>query len=295
MKGFPLDKQNKGWAESILIGKAFICNSKCGGYDMTNDRQKLWTAIISATITAAITVGVPAIIESLKPEETVHVVLQDLREKDPQKYEEYIQSEILNQNQVIMDTADQQLTLNGSPVSAYLLGNEKYVSLSDVIQNSSGIFVEGEDGAFITTPQKNGGEKQEPRTGTNWLEQCMPYELGNFELCLEREGKEFCIAGQIYNNGLVCDSAWDSNALFNLDGKFETLYISIGHVDGSDMQDGTFNFYVDNTLVKTVKIKAEDLIGKYEIPLNYGKHLKIENKSTISYAKFGFTEGTFIP
>ena len=111
--------------------------------------------------------------------------------------------------------------------------------------------------------------------GTYLMEVCPPYATSsNYEAFLQSEGKSFSMAGTKYSNGFkLCDC--EDYALFNLNSKYSTIDFTIGHVDGSGMQDTSVSFLVDGKLVKDVYVGMEDLPQTVSIPVNYGLQLKI--------------------
>lgn len=114
-----------------------------------------------------------------------------------------------------------------------------------------------------------------PCDGTYLLDVCPPYATSsNYEAYLQSEGKSFAMSGTKYSNGFkLCDC--EDYALFNLNSKYSNINFTIGHVDGSGMQDTSVSFLVDGKLVKEVYVGMEDLPKTVSIPVNYGLQLKI--------------------
>lgn len=111
--------------------------------------------------------------------------------------------------------------------------------------------------------------------GTYLMEVCPPYETSsNYEAYLQSEGKSFTMSGTKYSNGFkLCDC--EDYALFNLNSRYSSIEFTIGHVDGSGMQDTSVSFLVDGKLVKEVYVGMENLPQTVSIPVNYGLQLKI--------------------
>lgn len=66
-------------------------------------------------------------------------------------------------------------------------------------------------------------------------------------------------------------------ALFNLNGKYNTLSFDVGHMDGRSMKTGTqYNIYLDGTLVFSIDLDPEAFPEHVEIPLNGALQMKIE-------------------
>lgn len=251
------------------------------------------TAVVTAVITATITVGIPEIVKAVKPAETINVVLQDLREKKPEEFDQYLETELQKSNRVIMDQPSARLKLYDQTIPYYTLGVEKYVSLSELIRASEGRLQISNDGILNMSGAVIEPNKNQSDDGSDWMEECPPYELGRFTIILESDGKEYNIGGAAYSQGLLSEPVWESQALFNLQGKYRTLTFSVGHVDGTDMSNCTYNFYIDDEKVKTITLKADQLITEYEIPLDYGQQLRIENMNTSSFVKYLFIDGIF--
>lgn len=268
---------------------------------MALNKEKIITATLTAIITTVITVGVPSALRLLKPDDTINVILQDLRAENPQKFDEYISSELQGTSKIIMDKPQSELLLNNQVITHYLLNNEKFVSLDELIKYSNHLIKEESDGSIAIIPEAKethlDNTSQQASTSSqnqDWLSQCVPYEVGNYDVISATQGKSFKISGESYANGLICNNTYSSAVLFNINSKYSSLTVSIGHIDDSAMADRTFNFYVDNELVQTVNVSADRLKTEIQIPLNYGKQLKIEDEGTYPYPMYGFVNGTFI-
>ena len=97
---------------------------------------------------------------------------------------------------------------------------------------------------------------------------CPPYKGGIIKETVKMAGKTYVKAiniGDVYV---------ESDALFNLDGKYETLEFDLGHVENYN-GEVTYNFYVDGTLVKTIILEKDALPAHHIVPLNHGLQLKI--------------------
>ena len=81
------------------------------------------------------------------------------------------------------------------------------------------------------------------------------------------------MAGEKYSNGFEISDG--GSALFNLNSKYSSIEMTIGHVDGSGDVDQTVSFLVDGKLVKEVTVGFEELPKTISIPVQYGLQLKI--------------------
>lgn len=198
----------------------------------------LLTAVVTAVITATITVGIPELVKAVQPDETIHVVLQDLREKDPEEFDQYIETEFQKNNQVVMERAEGGLSFGDDALSCYTLGEEDYISVSELVRASGGMLqITGDGSLSAGTDLRASGE-----TSSNWLEACPPYDLGAFTTVLEADGGTFQVGGIAYSEGLFSEPVWQSQALFNLQGNYKALTFSAGHIDETDLHDCTHNF-----------------------------------------------------
>ncbi len=95
-------------------------------------------------------------------------------------------------------------------------------------------------------------------------------------------GNNFNMGGKTYTNGFVLGRGYDtiymSYAFFNLDGKYSSMQLDLGHVDGSGVQGRNIQFYVDGALMKEITVGESDLPQRVTIPLNYGLQLEISTK-----------------
>lgn len=65
-------------------------------------------------------------------------------------------------------------------------------------------------------------------------------------------------------------------ALFNLDGQYDTLTFTAGHMDGRNMSTTTYNFYLDGELTYSIDLDSGALPEEYELDLDGALQLKIE-------------------
>ncbi len=92
------------------------------------------------------------------------------------------------------------------------------------------------------------------------------------------DGNSFIMAGKKYTNGFVIDTYYDTvkSALFNLNGEFDTLTFTAGHIDGSGDYNVDVNIYTDGIVVETITLTPDMLPKSYSIDLNNALQLKIE-------------------
>lgn len=125
--------------------------------------------------------------------------------------------------------------------------------------------------------------------GTYLMEVCPPYETHEYDEYLQQNGKSFSMSGTKYSNGFVLNYR-GGYAMFNLNSKYSNIEFTVGHVDGSGMEedDQVLYFYVDGKLVKEVSVGSEDMPKTVSIPVNYGLQLKVLKGEEAYWADAGF-------
>jgi len=108
------------------------------------------------------------------------------------------------------------------------------------------------------------------------MDVCPPYQMEGEHRTSVR------MADQIYPSAIAL-SPYEC-ALFNLQGKYDTLSFDVGHVDGRSLRgDAQFNIYLDGELVFTAEHKAEQMPAHYEVSLNGALQLKITGGDSYGY------------
>ena len=109
---------------------------------------------------------------------------------------------------------------------------------------------------------------------TNLMEVCPPYETVWMKKYLHSEGQSFEMAGNKYSDGLV-STVGNAYALFNLDGRYSTMNLTVGHIDGEPATDRCLTFIVDGQVVDEVELPEGCLPKEISVPLRHGLQLKI--------------------
>ena len=114
---------------------------------------------------------------------------------------------------------------------------------------------------------------------------CPPYESNGYE-----ERASITMAGTQYTNCFVLDAGYnEAYAIYSLNGKYATLEFDMGHIDGTQMSNVTFEIYLDGKPVKTIDAKAEGLPVHYTIQLDGAKQMKINSTGWFGgYPEYGF-------
>lgn len=118
--------------------------------------------------------------------------------------------------------------------------------------------------------------------GTYLVDVCPPYETQNYnsyhrcEVYSSSNAESFSMGGVKYSNGLTLAGCGSSNtyALFNLNGKYNSITMTIAPVDGNTEPSG-IAFIVDGRNVAEYTVETGDYPKEITVPLNYGLQLKI--------------------
>lgn len=104
-----------------------------------------------------------------------------------------------------------------------------------------------------------------------------PYEIKCVDTYYELDGGRLEIDGDFYNNAIDFNSHWISDggeALFNLDGRFESVSMTVGSTDWFE-DEKTLIFIVDGKIIDTHKIAPNSSVKNISVDLNKGLQLKI--------------------
>lgn len=102
---------------------------------------------------------------------------------------------------------------------------------------------------------------------------CPPYQKSYYYT-----DKTFSMDGVSYHaNSFYFD--WGSGyALYNLNGQYSALEVTIGHLDGDADEDNTVNIYLDGVYSQSITLEPEEMAKTVTIPLEYALQLKIEKE-----------------
>ena len=119
-------------------------------------------------------------------------------------------------------------------------------------------------------------------SGTYFIDVCPPYEAHSYNsyfgcgVYTSTETKSFSMAGTKYSTGLTlggCNSD-QTYALFNLNGKYKALEMTLAPVDGSE-NPSDIAFFVDGKKVAEYVVKEGDYPKTISVPLNHGLQLRV--------------------
>ena len=103
------------------------------------------------------------------------------------------------------------------------------------------------------------------------LDVCPPYWAKGYEADIF-----YTMAGQKYANGFSLSSLSGCYALFNLNGNYDTLSFTVGHVD-DDAYGGNYIYriYLDGKLAYSVDVNKDMLPQRHEMDLSGAVQMKI--------------------
>lgn len=160
--------------------------------------------------------------------------------------------------------------VNGNPVETFIYNGTTYVPLRAVSQSlGKAVSWDGENQRVYIGSAP--GIKQYLNTI------CPPYQTKRYDTptTVEMAGNKYANAIQIGMNQI---SGYDLDgwALYNLNGQYETLRFTLGHVDGGDMDEGTLNIYLDGQLSFSMDLDPTALPEDVEVSLHNALQMKIE-------------------
>lgn len=118
-----------------------------------------------------------------------------------------------------------------------------------------------------------------PGNAENWLDVCGPYQYKECKEYRLTNNEYFTMSGKKYTNGYTMylwNPAGTAEALYNLDGRFNSVSFTVGHIDDTTRADAKLNVYLDGIIAYTKELKYDDLAQKVTIPLNGALQMKIE-------------------
>lgn len=152
---------------------------------------------------------------------------------------------------------------NGNPVETFIYNGTTYVPLRAVSQSlGKNVSWDGANQRVYI------GEV--PGTKQYLLDVCPPYQTSRF-----KTPTTITMAGSKYAN-CISWSYGSGYAIFNLNGKYNTLEFDIGHLDGKYMADSSLNIYLDGQLSYSMDLTGEMLPEHCSIPLYNALQMKIE-------------------
>ena len=119
---------------------------------------------------------------------------------------------------------------------------------------------------------------------------CPPYQVRGYEA-----DKTFSMDGISYYANSFYFGYNGCNALFNLNGQYSNLEVTIGHLDGNADADCTVNIYLDGVYSQSINIAPEEMAKTITIPLKQALQLKLELEGSPYYdCDIGFANAKLI-
>lgn len=145
----------------------------------------------------------------------------------------------------------------------------------------------------------------EPIREKNWLDVCKPYSYTQtYGEYLGDGNGSMLISGVKYDAGFYLDNGsqgtgGSSDALWNLEGKYTSLDVRIGHLDDTNLLNCTLSIYLDGSdePSQTIELNSHDVSRVYTINLNNAQSAKFSLEKTQwnnwAHSSFGFVEGVW--
>lgn len=196
-----------------------------------------------------------------------------LLESENKKLEETI---TILENQINQKEAISKMNLYDYPL--YINGVEQnIITNNSVIEYNSYTYLRSDIVSLLDSSITINKENNEIVKGNDLgktvslMKECPPYEA-----YISYSTDPFIIQNKTYSKGFSAFCSDYKYLLFNLENKYSSLQFDIGHIDGSGDYGCVVNFYIDDEYIKTITKSSQDDISHEEIPLNYGKILKME-------------------
>ena len=131
----------------------------------------------------------------------------------------------------------------------------------------------------------------------NWTEVFEPYQYSGITAYRRAKNEKFKMSGDEYTDGFVTSSNGTVEALFNLEGRAESLTFTVGHIDGTDNRNRTLNIYLDRVLMYEIPLYYDEVAKEHTISLlnvngEPASQMKFEIQGTY-YDRYGFSNGLF--
>lgn len=173
---------------------------------------------------------------------------------------------------IYVDGAEMKPTdANGKPVDVFVYEGTTYVPLRAVSQSL------GENVQY-DGPTQSVYIGDDPRMTNYLLTVCPPYSTNDYD------EKEFSMDGISYPANGFCFS-WHGRGIFNLNGKYTSLTMTVGHLDKYANCENEIQIYLDGQHAQTIKLEKDCLAKQVTIPLNGALQLKMEKND---YGDVGF-------
>ncbi|MBE6572709.1 MAG: hypothetical protein E7656_10715 [Ruminococcaceae bacterium] len=138
-----------------------------------------------------------------------------------------------------------------------------------------------------------------PGEHESWLVQCPPYSSENMYMYPYNGIDSFKMSGKEYTNaftmrGWGAESGGSGFCIFNLDGKYNSVTFTAGHVDDTRNENTVLTVYVDDAVAYKEEVKWDEPAKKITIPLNGALRMKMVITKESGWESYcGFADGYF--
>lgn len=175
----------------------------------------------------------------------------------------------------------------GQVIEPFIYQGKVYLPLNSVVE-ALGMSYAWDGNAMSVQMGAAEGEEQ------LLLDVCPPYKTDEVEIYSSKEGSGFVMAGNSYTNGFTM-KAWSTGggyALINLNGSYENVSFTLGHVDDAKMGNALLQVFLDGELLQEIPVPAEDLPRQVTIPVNHALSMKLNAYTTDTSSMIGLGEIT---
>ena len=166
------------------------------------------------------------------------------------------------------------------------LESEDYISAARVAENSLTVLPDNPDLKALV-------EKVEKETPTYLLDVCSPYESKGYAQYIN--GETITMGGKTYTNAFTLTQDYrgdgDMYAIFNISEQYTTLSFTVGHLDGTGMNNCNIKIYCDGVLKTEFSVKCDELPQRVSIDVTGVNQIKIV-KSDGGEQHYGFANVT---
>ena len=155
---------------------------------------------------------------------------------------------------------------NGKPVDVFVYNGTTYLPVR-AVSEALNIPVQWDGSSRTVYLGKHAG------SASYLLTVCPPYQSDHFD-----SPATVTMSGRKYANCITLGLTNFSDAgfaLFNLDGRYDTLTFTVGHIDGRSMDTSSYDIYLDGDLTYSIDLDPEAMPEEYEIDLNGALQMKI--------------------
>ena len=160
-------------------------------------------------------------------------------------------------------------------------------------QNTTSVSMENEPSEQNTAPKQDSPEKQQDSLANADIVQ-VPVDLEPYEykgtIYKNDKEKNFTMAGQTFNTGIVLNRSDGAYILFNNSGKYEKMKFTVGHLDGYNRDELKIRINYDGEEAEVFTIKPSALPTEYELDISGVTGIEITLDYSMYKSLIGFTD-----